>query len=73
MERSKSAAFVTVPTAARWSGLGLRQLRRAIETGELPVFDIGGWPRVRWRDVEHWCEAQRRPTPMADSRRGVAR
>jgi hypothetical protein len=52
--------LVTIPEAARRSGLGLRQFRRAVLNGELPVFDIGDWPRVRWNDVVAWIESNRR-------------
>jgi len=49
---------------ARWNlGIGIRQLRCAIASGELPVFDIGGWPRVCWNDVLDFIEAHRRPRP----------
>ena len=44
-------------------GIGIRQLRCAIASGELPVFDIGGWPRVCWNDVLDFIEAHRRPRP----------
>ena len=61
MERPEGGSFVTIPKAARRSGLGLRQFRRAIETGELPVYDVGGWPRLRWDEVERWLDGKRRP------------
>jgi excisionase family DNA binding protein len=60
MERPETGEFVTIPEAARRSGLGLRQFRRAIATGDLPVYDVGGWPRVRWREVLEWIDASRR-------------
>ena len=60
MERAKMGQLCTVPEAARRSGLGLRQLRRAIADGTLDVFDVGSWPRVRWRDVQAWIEGTRR-------------
>ncbi len=63
MEQIRSAIFCTVPEASRRSGLGLPQFRRAIKEGQLSVYDIGGWPRVRWDDVEVWMESQRR-TPQ---------
>lgn len=52
-------ALVTLREAARSTGLGLRQLRRARERGELPVYRVGGWCRVRWADVLAWLEAHR--------------
>ena len=46
---------------ARWKlGIGIRQLPRAIASGKLPVFDIGGSPRVRWSDVLAWIESTKR-------------
>lgn len=60
MERNETSLFVTVPKAARRSGLGLRQFRRAIESGKLAVYDVGGWPRLRWLEVFEWIESRRR-------------
>ena len=45
-------------TASR-RGLSMRQLRRARERGELAIYLIGGWPRVRWVDVVAWIESRR--------------
>ena len=53
--------LVTLPQAQRRTGLGRRQFRRAIEDGELPVYDVGGWPRLRWSEVLRFIEAHRRP------------
>jgi hypothetical protein len=40
----------------------LHQFRRAIESGELAVFDVGRWPRLRWSEVVGWIESTtRRP------------
>ena len=50
--------LMTLPSAARRAGVGLRQLRRARDRGDLPVFLVGGWPRVRWRDVITWITRQ---------------
>ena len=34
------------------------------ERGELPIYEVGGWPRVRWSDVLAWVERARRgPDP----------
>ncbi len=69
MERAKAGELCTIPEAARRTGLGLRQLRRAIQAGEVSVYQIGSWPRVRWRDVVEWIERSR----LADRRnRGSA-
>ena len=57
--------LVTVPEAARRTGLGLRQFRRAIADGTLDVFDVGGWPRIKWQDVLSFIEAHRRPSRLA--------
>ena len=59
-ERSDLKRFVTLPEASRQTGIGLRQFRRAVESGRLQVFDIGSWPRLRWNDVLAWIEGTRR-------------
>lgn len=66
MKRSRSGELCTIPEAARRSGLGLRQIRRAIATGEVSVYAIGSWPRVRWREVVAFIEARRRVTPSEE-------
>lgn len=55
------AQLLTLPAAARRAGVGLRVLRRARERGELPTYQLGAWPRVRWHDVLLWIAARRRP------------
>ena len=67
MERPETEIFVTIPKAARRSGLGLRQFRRAIKAGELPAYDVGGWPRLRWLEVVEWIESQRRGSSTSDN------
>ena len=62
MGRPDFTALVTVPEAARRTGLGLRQFRRAIASGELPLYQIGAWPRLSWPSVLAWIESTRRPT-----------
>ena len=52
--------LVTVRRAARAVGVGRRVLFRAGEAGELPIYDPGGWARVRLSDVTAWLERQRR-------------
>jgi len=52
--------LTTMPRAARARNLGVRQIRRAVRAGELPVYSIGGWPRVRLADVDEWIESRRR-------------
>lgn len=51
--------FLTLPAAARRAGVGLRQIHRARNNGEIAVFRVGGWNRVRWRDVLDWIEERR--------------
>ena len=53
--------LLTVPSAARRAGIGIHQLRGAIREGALPVYEVGSWPRVRWREVVRWIDAQRVP------------
>ena len=58
-DQAESPELLTVPTAARRAGIGVRQLRRAITSGEVPHYQVGSWPRVRWREVVQWINAQR--------------
>ena len=60
MKQPRDIELCTVPEAARRSGLGLRQIRRAIEAGEVSVYQIGSWPRLRWREVVAFIDACRR-------------
>jgi len=53
--------FPTVPQAAKRLGIGRRQLERAIEVGDLPVFQVGGWRRIRWSSAIQWIESRRVP------------
>jgi len=61
MERNEHLPdeFVTRPEAARRTGIGLRQIRRACAEGHIPIYQIGAWQRVRWTDVLHWLVGQR--------------
>lgn len=59
-ETNRSPELLTLPAAASRAGLGLRQIRRARDVGQLPVYRIGGWDRVRWLDVLAWIESRRR-------------
>ncbi len=66
---SQLPELITIPFAARKAGIGVRQLRSAIAAGQIPVFKIGRWPRVRWRDVLRWIDDKRVPaTPHAERR-----
>lgn len=61
------AELVTLPQAARRAGVGVRQLRRACKAGGLQLYQVGGWPRVRWREVLGWIETCRvSTTPHAE-------
>ena len=52
--------LVTVRSAARLLGVGRHVLYRAAERGELPIYDPGGWARLRLSDLEAWLETTRR-------------
>ncbi len=69
--RAQEPELLTIPRAAKRAGVGVRQLRQAIRLGELIVFRVGAWPRVRWVDVIRWICAQRVPT-TSHARRRVA-
>jgi hypothetical protein len=61
--------LLTIPGASRKAGVGVHQLRKATKRGELAVYKVGAWPRVRWREVLRWIDAQRvRATPHAERR-----
>ena len=57
--------LVTLPQAQRRTGLGRRQFRRAIEAGDLPVYLVGSWPRVRWSEVVAFIEGTKRVSRSA--------
>jgi hypothetical protein len=57
--REESTEFLTLPEAARQTGLGLRQLVRARDRGQLAVYLVGGWHRTTLADVVAWVERQR--------------
>ena len=56
---SKDESLVTVQQAARRLGVGVRQLRRARDRGELPVYRVGAWERVKWSEVTNWVRSKR--------------
>src|SRR5262249_40600738 len=58
MDQPDSEPLITLREAGRRAGLGLRQLERACAEGELVVYRVGGWRRVRWTDVEAWLARQ---------------
>jgi excisionase family DNA binding protein len=60
-EVTQSDSFPTIPQAAKRLGIGRRQLNRAIDAGDVAVYQVGGWRRVRWESVIRWIESQRVP------------
>lgn len=68
-DRERTPEFVTLRAAARSLGVGERQLRRAVAVGELAVYPIGSWPRLRAVEVHEWAIGKRvRATPHARAR-----
>ena len=61
MGDSKHPELTTIPRASRRLGVGVRQLRRAIDDGQLTLYRIGGWPRLRWSEILAWIESTKRP------------
>lgn len=62
------AELLTVPEVYRRLRMK-RPVQRALRDGEIPVYQVGGWRRVRWADVVAWLETRRaRPTPHAEQR-----
>lgn len=57
---SDTEPLSTMPREAKRLGVGPRVLRRAAAAGEFPVYDVGGWPRVRPSEVDRWIESRRR-------------
>lgn len=60
-DAARTPELATLPRVARELHVGVRQLRRAVRAGELPVYDVGGWPRVDRADVVRWLAGRRRP------------
>lgn len=61
----RDGELLTLPDISRRTGIGMRLLRRAQRSGELPTYQIGTWARVRWVDVIAWLERHRRPATEA--------
>jgi hypothetical protein len=59
----ENVKFLTLPAAARLVGVGVRALYRAGRRGEIPIYDMDSWPRVRPEDVARWVESRRRQMP----------
>lgn len=51
--------LITIPQAAREMGVGVRQVRRAVKSGDLPSYRVGEWPRVRRSDLGIWIRGLR--------------
>ena len=62
MDSKRLPRFITLPAAARLTGIGLGQFRAAIERGELnPVrFKPTGWPRLTVDEIEQWLQSHRK-------------
>lgn len=71
-EHAHSPEFITLRGAARALGVGERQLRRAVEAGELATYPIGAWPRLRVAEVFAWANSKQRralpPTARTEAR-----
>ena len=60
MKKADTALLCTLPEVSRRTGLGIRQIRRAIRAGEITVIEISSWPRLRWSEVVAWIESKAR-------------
>jgi predicted DNA-binding transcriptional regulator AlpA len=67
MNTSRTQQMLTLPAAARRVGVGVRAIYRASRCGELPVYEVDSWPRVRLQDVTRWLESRRRPPAAIDN------
>jgi hypothetical protein len=68
---SGAPLLMTIPTAARRAGIGVRQLRRAVQLNDVKAVMVGSWPRVYWDSVVGWLYGQR-VRPTEDVKRRVA-
>jgi excisionase family DNA binding protein len=59
--RAMRDKLITRSEVARRLGIGVRAVRRAAASGELPTYVLGSHVRVRPDDAEHWLERCRRP------------
>ena len=48
--------------AERW-GLPVKRIRRAVQEGRLPAFQLGAWIRIRLADAEQWLHEHRYEPP----------
>jgi excisionase family DNA binding protein len=44
-------------------GVGRHVLYRGAEAGELPIYDPGGWARLRLTDLEAWLASTTKRVP----------
>ncbi len=68
--------FITLPEAVRRTGIGRRQYLRAIARGDLQMYRVGSWPRLRWSgdgSVLSWLESTSRLNRDRASERHQAR
>jgi excisionase family DNA binding protein len=61
--------FVTIPIVVERTKLGDKQIRRAVERGELRSYKIGSWTRLLWSDVIAWVECHRRQPARKTARK----
>jgi hypothetical protein len=55
--------LLTLPQLNRETGIGLRTLRRALASGDLPAYSAGtAWPRVLRSEFDSWLASTRLPT-----------
>ncbi len=60
--------WLTVEQAAEWLQVSVKTIRRYIEGGSLPAFNLGGRAlRIRRQDLESWLQTRR----VEPSRRAV--
>jgi excisionase family DNA binding protein len=60
----RSQEYVSVSQAAAFTGLSVKQLRRAIHARTLPAVNVGNGKRPTWRiarsDLTNWMETRER-------------
>jgi len=63
------ARFLTRDEVAKRLGIGIRAVRRAAQTGDLPIYRLGTHIRVRPEDADRWLEGCRRPLDPPNRKR----
>jgi len=52
--------LLTLPKLAERSGVGIKTLRRAVRSGDLPAYKVAEkWQRVFWSEFVDWLRAHR--------------